>query len=48
MRAYGVTRVFMNRWFERFAAKERIDQRMLTEAVDRADRGLIDADLVAA
>ncbi len=38
----------MNRWFERFAAKERIDQRMLTEAVDRADRGLIDADLVAA
>lgn len=40
-----MTRVFMNRWFERFAEKERIDQRMLIEAIDRADRGLIDADL---
>lgn len=40
-----MTRVLMNRWFERFARKERIDGRMLIEAINRADSGLIDADL---
>jgi hypothetical protein len=32
-------------WFARFARKERITDRTLWVAVDRADRGLIDADL---
>lgn len=32
-------------WFERFARKERISDSALCEAVVRADKGLIDADL---
>ena len=40
-----MTRILMNRWFMRFAAKERIGSRALIEAIERADRGLIDADL---
>ena len=38
-------RVFKTKWFVRFARKERIEDRTLWDAVDRADRGLIDADL---
>ena len=38
-------RIFKNRWFEKFARKERIADAALTEAIDRAQRGLIDADL---
>jgi hypothetical protein len=38
-------RVFKTKWFVRFARKERIADRTLWGAVDRADRGLIDADL---
>jgi hypothetical protein len=38
-------RVFKTKWFVRFARKERITDRTLWDAVDRADRGLIDADL---
>jgi len=38
-------RVFKNTWFRRFARKESITDAMLCEAVRRAERGLIDADL---
>lgn len=38
-------RVFKTRWFVRFTRRERITDRTLWDAVDRADRGLIDADL---
>ena len=38
-------RVFKTRWFVRFARKERLADRALRDAVDRADRGLIDAEL---
>ena len=38
-------RVFATRWFTRFARGERIADSRLCEAVDRAQRGLIDADL---
>lgn len=37
--------VFKNRWFEKFARKERIADVALIEAVDRAGRGLVDANL---
>ncbi|MFT3756357.1 MAG: type II toxin-antitoxin system RelE/ParE family toxin [Pseudoxanthomonas sp.] len=38
-------KVFKNAWFERFARKQRITSEALLEAIDRAERGLIDADL---
>jgi hypothetical protein len=38
-------RVFKNRWFEKFARKQDIGDDVLCEAVGRAERGLIDADL---
>jgi hypothetical protein len=38
-------RIFKNAWFERFARKQRISDRALRDAVMRAERGLIDADL---
>lgn len=38
-------RVFKNTWFQRFARRERIDDKTLREAVTRAEKGLIDADL---
>lgn len=38
-------RVFKNKWFIRFARKQRIDDKALCEAVARAGKGLIDADL---
>jgi hypothetical protein len=38
-------RVFKNAWFERFASKQGIADKTLLEAVERAERGLIDADL---
>lgn len=38
-------RIFKNTWFIRFARKEGIDDTALCEAIDRAERGLIDADL---
>ena len=40
-------RVFKNGWFQKFARKEKISDAMLCEAVARAERGLIDADLGA-
>lgn len=38
-------RVFRNAWFGRFARKEKISAAALWEAVQRAEKGLIDADL---
>ena len=38
-------RIFANRWFARFADKQNICDDDLREAVSRAERGLIDADL---
>jgi hypothetical protein len=38
-------RVFKTRDFSRFARKEGIDEARLYEAITRADRGLVDADL---
>lgn len=37
--------IFKNKWFARFAGKENIDDRMLSKAIDAAERGIIDADL---
>ena len=39
------TRIYANRWFAKFAAKEKISDATLAEAVHRAENGLIDADL---
>ena len=38
-------RVFKTKWFARFARRERIADASLAEAVRRAERGLVDADL---
>ena len=38
-------RVFATRVFARFASKERLDDKRLCEAIARAERGLVDADL---
>lgn len=38
-------RVFKNTWFQRFARKERIADPALCDAVARAERGQVDADL---
>src|SRR5208282_3210279 len=41
----GLVRVFKNAWFQKFVRKERISDAALCEAVARAEKGLIDADL---
>ena len=38
-------RIFKNRWFEKFARKQEISEAALINAIDRAEAGLIDADL---
>ena len=38
-------RIFKTRWFARFSRNERITDASLREAIERAERGLIDADL---
>jgi hypothetical protein len=38
-------RIFKTKWLTRYARRERIADRLLTEAIERAGRGLIDADL---
>ena len=38
-------RIFKTRWMARFARKSRIDDALLVEAIERAEKGLIDADL---
>lgn len=37
-------RIYANRWFAKFAAKEKISDASLADAVHRAESGLIDAD----
>lgn len=37
--------IFKNKWFARFARQEGISDGDLCEAIERAERGLIDADL---
>jgi hypothetical protein len=38
-------RIFKTRWFARFARREGIADNSLREAIERAERGLINADL---
>lgn len=38
-------RVFKTKWLARFARRERIADKSLNEAIERAEQGLIDADL---
>ena len=38
-------RIFKTKWLARFARREGIDDRSLRAAIERAERGLIDADL---
>jgi hypothetical protein len=41
----GKPRVFKTRWFQRFARKEKIGDAVLLDAVARAEKGQVDADL---
>ncbi len=41
----ALVRIFKSRWFQRFARKEGISDSVLREAVERAEKGQIDADL---
>ncbi len=41
----GKPRVFKTRWFQRFARKEQMRDAVLLEAVARAEKGQVDADL---
>ncbi|WP_447415009.1 type II toxin-antitoxin system RelE/ParE family toxin, partial [Clostridium perfringens] len=38
-------RIFKTKWVARFVRRERISDADLKEAIERAERGLIDADL---
>jgi hypothetical protein len=38
--------IYKTKLFARFAQRERIDDRSLCDAIERAERGLIDADLM--
>jgi hypothetical protein len=38
-------RIFKTKWFRRYARRERIADDSLREAITRAERGLVDADL---
>ncbi len=38
-------RIFKTKWFARYARRERIPDSSLREAIKRAERGLVDADL---
>lgn len=38
-------RLFKTKWFMRYARQERIDDHSLCDAIERAERGLVDADL---
>ena len=38
-------RIWKTRWVARFARREGISDRSLREAIDRAERGIVDADL---
>jgi hypothetical protein len=38
-------RLFKTKWFIRYARQERIKEQSLRDAIERAERGLVDADL---
>ena len=38
-------RIFKNAWFGRFARREKIKDGVLKDAIARAERGIIDAEL---
>ena len=38
-------RIFLTTWFERFVKQQGIEDSALYDAISRADKGLIDADL---
>ena len=38
-------RIFKNRWFTRFAKRERLSDKILQQVIDEAERGVVDADL---
>jgi hypothetical protein len=38
-------RIYKTKWLVRYARRERIADHSLREAIERAERGLIDADL---
>ena len=38
-------RLFKTKWFIRYARQERLEDRSLCDAIERAERGLVDADL---
>jgi hypothetical protein len=38
-------RIFKTKWFVRYARRERIGDQSLREAIERAERGIVDADL---
>ena len=38
-------RIFKTKWLRRYARRERIADRRLREAIERAESGLVDADL---
>ncbi len=38
-------RIFKNAWFRRFARREKITDKTLKDAIARAEKGTIDADL---
>ncbi len=40
-----ILRIFKTKWFDKFASKNSIEDLTLIEAVERAKKGLIDADL---
>ena len=42
---WGCVRIYKARWLARFVRRERIADRSLREAITRAERGLVDADL---
>lgn len=44
-RGKGQLRIFKTKWFTRYAKQEGITDSMLCEAIERAEKGLIDADL---
>ena len=44
-RRSGKPKIFKTRWFDRFARKEKIRDPVLVDAVGRAEKGQVDADL---
>ena len=41
----GDVRLFKTKWFMRYARQERLEDHSLRDAIERAERGLVDADL---